>query len=132
MKRAGNLWPAVTAWANLVESARMAALGKRARPDVARFLFHLEPRVCALQRELEDGSYAPGPYKTFWISDPKPRLISAAPFRDRVVHHAPDTGARSCVRAAFHPIRRLHRGKASASTRRSIWPEAPAGAIASL
>jgi retron-type reverse transcriptase len=88
MKCAGNLWPSVTAWANLIESARAAALGKRSRSDVARFLFHLEPKVCALQRELENGSYVPGPYRAFWIRDPKPRMISAAPFRDRVVHHA--------------------------------------------
>ncbi|MCU0485839.1 MAG: hypothetical protein MUC85_06965 [Anaerolineales bacterium] len=27
-------------------------------------------------------------YHNFHISVPKPRLISAAPFRDRVVHHA--------------------------------------------
>jgi retron-type reverse transcriptase len=37
---------------------------------------------------LLDGSYRPGPYRTFWINDPKPRQISAAAFRDRVVHHA--------------------------------------------
>ena len=29
-----------------------------------------------------------GPYRAFRILDPKPRLISAARFRDRVVHHA--------------------------------------------
>ena len=32
--------------------------------------------------------YQPGPYASFPIHDPKRRLISAAPFRDRVVHHA--------------------------------------------
>lgn len=41
-----------------------------------------------LRRQLSDGSYCPGAYRTFRIVDPKPRLISAAPFRDRVVHHA--------------------------------------------
>lgn len=30
----------------------------------------------------------PGAYQTFVLTDPKPRLISAAPYRDRVVHHA--------------------------------------------
>ncbi|MCL4299466.1 MAG: reverse transcriptase/maturase family protein [Anaerolineae bacterium] len=33
-------------------------------------------------------SYRPGPYASFYIHEPKRRLISAAPFRDRVVHHA--------------------------------------------
>jgi retron-type reverse transcriptase len=37
---------------------------------------------------LRSQTYAPGPYRTFTIRDPKVRLISAAPYRDRVVHHA--------------------------------------------
>jgi RNA-directed DNA polymerase len=44
--------------------------------------------VFQLRRELLDGSYRPGPYRSFLVEDPKPRVISAAPFRDRVVHHA--------------------------------------------
>ena len=71
-----------------MESARAGARGKRTRPEVARFLLDLEPEVCRIQRELQDGSYQPGRYHTFWIADPKPRQISAAPFRDRVLHHA--------------------------------------------
>jgi len=35
-----------------------------------------------------DRSYQPGAYDSFYIYEPKKRLISAAPFRDRVVHHA--------------------------------------------
>jgi len=58
------------------------------RPDIGRFLADLEPNLCGLQRELEAGCYQPGEYRTFWIRDPKVRQISAAAFRDRVVHHA--------------------------------------------
>jgi retron-type reverse transcriptase len=86
--RAGNLWPQIVSWDNLLDSALLAARGKKKRPDVARFLFELEPNLCELQRELESGIYLPGDYRSFWIHDPKARLISAAPFRDRVVHHA--------------------------------------------
>jgi retron-type reverse transcriptase len=88
MKRAGNLWPQLISFPNLLLAARRAAAGKRTRADVARFLLHLEPELCRLQRELRDGAYQPGPYRSFEVKDPKPRLISAAPFRDRVVHHA--------------------------------------------
>ena len=88
MRRIGNLWPELVSWPNLLDSALAAARGKRSRPDVARFLLELEPNVAALQRELTGGSYQPGEYRTFWIHDPKSRMISAAPFRDRVVHHA--------------------------------------------
>lgn len=88
MKRVGEVWPRIVSWQNLLDSALAAARGKRKRPDVARFLASLETNVCAIQRELASGSYQPGEYRTFWIRDPKARQISAAPFRDRVVHHA--------------------------------------------
>ena len=88
MKRAGNLWPEVTSFANLLAASEAAAAGKRKRPDVAAFLLELEPRLVTLRRELLAGTYRPGAYRTFTITDPKPRQISAAPFRDRVVHHA--------------------------------------------
>lgn len=88
MKRVGNLWPGLVSFSNLMGAAHDAAAGKRSRPDVATFLLNLETEVLQLQRELSEGSYTPGPYRTFMIRDPKPRLISAAPFRDRVVHHA--------------------------------------------
>jgi RNA-directed DNA polymerase len=41
-----------------------------------------------LQNELREQTYQPGKYNSFYIHEPKKRLISAAPFRDRVVHHA--------------------------------------------
>ncbi len=88
MKRAGNLWDRLASFENLLEAAHSAARGKRSRRDVARFVRDLEPNICRLQRELESDTWVPGEYTTFWITDPKPRLISAAPFRDRVVHHA--------------------------------------------
>ncbi len=88
VKRVGNLWGKVVSWDNLLASALAAAGGKKSRADVAQFLFRLEPNLCELQRELQSGGYRPGGYRTFWIRDPKARLISAAPFRDRVVHHA--------------------------------------------
>jgi RNA-directed DNA polymerase len=37
---------------------------------------------------LAEKSYTPGPYHSFYIHEPKYRLISAAPFRDRLAHHA--------------------------------------------
>ncbi len=88
MKRVGNLWPELTSFENLLGAALAAAAGKRRRPDVCAFLLDLEPNLVRLRRELLDGSYEHGPYRTFQIREPKPRRISAAAFRDRVVHHA--------------------------------------------
>ncbi|MBM3766887.1 MAG: RNA-dependent DNA polymerase [Acidobacteria bacterium] len=82
------LWPKLTAAQNLFNAAHRAAAGKHARSDVAAFLANLEPELFRLRRELMGAIYRPGRYRTFPIADPKPRLISAAPFRDRVVHHA--------------------------------------------
>ena len=36
-----------------------------------------------LQKELQEQIYQPGKYHSFYIHEPKRRLISAAPFRDR-------------------------------------------------
>lgn len=88
MKRVGRLWAELTSVTHLLESAEAAAVGKRRRPDVAAFRLNLEPEVLQLRRELLSGEYRPSGYRTFRILDPKPRQISAAPFRDRVVHHA--------------------------------------------
>ncbi|EKU96835.1 Retron-type reverse transcriptase [Leptolyngbya sp. PCC 7375] len=88
MKRYGNLWPQIIAFENLLTAARKAQKGKRYRPNVLEFNHHLERSLLTLQRELRDKTYEPGKYYTFYIHDPKVRMISAAPYRDRVVHHA--------------------------------------------
>ncbi len=88
VKRAKNLWPQLVSFDHLHACARRALRGKRKSPEACAFHADLEVNVLALQRELEGGSYEPGAYRTFRIVEPKPRLISVAPFRDRVVHHA--------------------------------------------
>lgn len=75
-------------WANLVEAANRAAAGKRGRYTVAAFETNWADHLLDLQDELHEGRYLPGPYTHFYVNQPKRRKISAAPFRDRVVHHA--------------------------------------------
>jgi retron-type reverse transcriptase len=69
-------------------AAMRAVKGKRKKPGAAGFFAGLETEVLRLERELLDGSYRPGRYVEIRITDPKERIVSAAPFRDRVVHHA--------------------------------------------
>ncbi|MFH7243553.1 MAG: reverse transcriptase domain-containing protein [Spirulina sp.] len=88
MKRFGNLWPQIIDFQNLWQAARQAQRGKRFRPNVLAFNHQLEQNLLQLQHELQTKTYQPGEYHTFEITDPKPRLISAAPYRDRVIHHA--------------------------------------------
>jgi len=88
MKTYKNLYPQICAFENLFLAYGAAARGKRGKPEVAAFEQDLEPNLFRLQEELLAQTYQPGPYTHFPIRDPKPRVISAAPFRDRVVHHA--------------------------------------------
>ena len=83
-----DLYEEVCAWYNLYMAWLRAARGKRGREAVARVEYHLEDNLLQLQEELQGKTYRPGPYDSFYIHEPKRRLISAAPFRDRVVHHA--------------------------------------------
>jgi len=55
---------------------------------VQTFNERLEWNLIRLQEELATERWHPGGYTEFWIRDPKERLISAAPYPDRVVHHA--------------------------------------------
>ena len=88
MKTHKHLYPKITSFDNLYLAFKAARKGKRARPDIAEFEFNLEENLLNLQNELQAETYSPGKYHNFRINDPKPRLISAAPFRDRVAHHA--------------------------------------------
>ncbi|GAB4154932.1 MAG: RNA-directed DNA polymerase [Cyanobacteria bacterium J069] len=88
MKRYGNLWSDVTDFSNLLAAAHQAEKSKRFRENILRFNYNLESELIRLQQELLTQTYCPGAYKTFQVKQPKPRLISAAPYRDRVVHHA--------------------------------------------
>ena len=88
MKTYKHLYPKVWNWDNLYVAYRRARKGKRGKAPVADFHFLLEDNLVQLQDELLTQTYRPGPYHSFYIHEPKRRLISAAPFRDRVVHHA--------------------------------------------
>ncbi len=70
-----------SAWANFKHD-------KRKRFDVQEFEVSLEENIFKLHRELKTGVYKHGPYKPFYIHDPKQRLIHKATVRDRLIHHA--------------------------------------------
>lgn len=88
MKRAGNLWGQIVTFENILLATKNAQKGKRFRPNVLEFNFNLENEIITIQKKLISKTYQPAEYRVFKIIDPKPRQISAAPYRDRVVHHA--------------------------------------------
>jgi hypothetical protein len=79
---------AIASIENLFVAAENARRGKSRRPDVEDWWMRRESEIVVLREELLSGSYRPAGYRTFIIHEPKRREISAAPFRDRVVHHA--------------------------------------------
>ena len=88
MKTYKHLYEKVYDFENLYLAWRKARKGKRGRAQPAQFERVQEEELLALQGELQTFTYRPGGYHNFFVHDPKKRLISAAPFRDRVVHHA--------------------------------------------
>ncbi len=88
MKTFKNLYPQICDKENLWLAYRRSRRGKRFQINVAGFEYNLEQNLAELHRELTEQTYKPGWYTNFYITEPKKRKISAAPFRDRVVHHA--------------------------------------------
>jgi RNA-directed DNA polymerase len=88
MKRHGHLWDQVISFEALLRAAERARKGKRFRPAATSFHFDQERALWQLHHELAAKTYRPGAYRSFLIHEPKLRQISAAPYRDRVVHHA--------------------------------------------
>jgi hypothetical protein len=64
-----------------------AAKGKRGKADCRAFGERLDDNLEALAAELREGTASVGNYHYFKVHDPKERLICAAEFRERVLHH---------------------------------------------
>lgn len=88
MERLRNLKERICAYENLVGAYRDAAKNKRYRNEVMEFSFHLGENLLSIQRDLLDMTYRVGPYREFYVRYPKPRLVMALGFRDRVVQWA--------------------------------------------
>lgn len=88
MKTAKNLFCKIITFENILIASRKARKGKRNKNAASLFEENLENELLLLQDQLTNKTYQPGQYRSFYIFEPKKRLISAAPYRDRVVHHA--------------------------------------------
>ncbi len=77
-----DLFAGIACFPALIEATRRAVRGKREKPGAAAFLANMEKEVLCLERELLSHRYRSGRFVTIQIHDPKPRTVSAAPFRD--------------------------------------------------
>jgi RNA-directed DNA polymerase len=73
---------------NLAAAVERAMRGKRHRPEVVGFLDSLEANLAELGGGILDGTLPLGVMTEFRIRGPKPRIIHAPCFRERVLHHA--------------------------------------------
>ena len=87
-KRYKNLFEKIVALDNMFLAAENAMRGKRGKLPAAKCFSTLEKTVVNLRNELANDEWRPGEYNYFMIDQPKEREIAAAPFRDRIVHHA--------------------------------------------
>ncbi len=87
-RKARGLFERITEFDTLWIAARRARAGKRKTASTAAFEADLERQLLRLQDQLRSGAFRWGPYRSFTIREPTERLVCAAPYRDRVVHHA--------------------------------------------
>jgi retron-type reverse transcriptase len=87
-KRVGNLYADAFSMENLHKAFMDARKGKRKKRATFTFEKNLGAEIHALYEELKAGTYAPKPYITFKVYEPKERIIYAPHFRDLVVQHA--------------------------------------------
>jgi hypothetical protein len=101
MKSFGGLFDRIIAPENLRAAMLRAAQGKRHRSAVVSFLSNTETELDRLREEVASGTYRPRPYMQFRIKDPKPRMISCADFRDRIMHQSLCAVIGSCLERRF-------------------------------
>ena len=88
MKTYTNIFEEMTSLERLFDSWQKFRRGKTKREDVQLFERNLEINVFQLHRELRVQTYRHGPYKEFFVHDPKVRHIRKACVRDRLVHQS--------------------------------------------
>lgn len=72
---------------NLYKSYLKASKGKRNKDEVIQFSLCLEPNLLQIERDITNNTYSFGGYKSFFIYEPKKRLVEYISFRDRIVQH---------------------------------------------
>lgn len=72
---------------NLYNAYLSARKKKRNKKAIYDFEKNIGSNLLSLQKELSDMTYQPNCYRTFYVYEPKQRLIVAPAFRDSVVQH---------------------------------------------
>lgn len=87
-KTFNNLFEKICSFDNLHLAYLKARKSKRYNNEILEFSYNIEKNLLKLRDDLLNQTYKHGGYREFIVCDSKKREIKAAPFRDRVVHHA--------------------------------------------
>ncbi|MDD9154955.1 reverse transcriptase domain-containing protein [Aliivibrio sp. S4TY2] len=87
-KKTKRLIESIASKDNILLAAQKARKGNPSSVGGMVFMDYLEANIELISKSILDGSYYPGKHKEFIIFEPKRRVISALPFKDRVVQHA--------------------------------------------
>ena len=88
MKRQGYLLEQIADMSNLELAYYKAQKGKSNKASVCRYTQDLYANLKQLREQILSGEVRVGGYHFFIVYDPKKRQICAAPFEQRVLHHA--------------------------------------------
>lgn len=88
MKRVGNLMNQIVDYDNIQLAFIKSCRGKQAKREVIEFRKNYDENISEIRKSLLSGDIQVGNYNYFKIFDPKERLICAASFQERVIHHA--------------------------------------------
>lgn len=88
MKRQRGLIHQIADPDNLRLAFYKAQKGKSGKAEVRKFVSNLDENLLDLREHILSGNVETGNYHYFTIYDPKERLICAASFPERVLHHA--------------------------------------------
>ena len=88
MKSIKNIYEKIYDFENLHKAWEEARKRKRYRDDVLIFNRNYEEQLINIQNHLIYETYEVGKYHTFYVYEPKKRLIMSLPFKDRIVQWA--------------------------------------------
>lgn len=88
MKRAFGIYREIYSLENLQLAFYKAGRGRRQKQEVITFCRSYSQNLNQIREQLRTLRFDLGHYNWFTIYDPKKRRICAAPFRERIIHHA--------------------------------------------
>jgi len=88
MKRLNNIYDEFVSLNNLKIAFYKSQKRKTHRDYVIKYRNNLIDNLLKLQKSLINKNYDLGHYRDFYVYEPKKRLISTVPFRERIIHHA--------------------------------------------